>query len=481
MQKVSKANLILSKENLSLIVISIALSIPSILFGQNLIFALPLFIVIILSFVYGERFLISVIMITLFALVGEFTKSYRIFIQLSSVGFLTYLFFNRYGLDISKYRQMPKTVFYNLILYLFAMIIASVMSEYPSAGAPIFVRQVIFLIVVYILFSLINNPLDIKNYINSFIIVSLILVTISLIYFIIEGYGISDLVSINRVRVSVLISNMEALTNFYVISFPFLVISLLIKKNKLNRFIYYFIILYIILGLILTMSRSAVIGILLSTAIIFYILRKRIFYKLILTLTIIVICFFVIDPLNEIFYQLFRFEEGVSVRDYLWLMTINIIKDHPVFGLGPGAYQYEVFNYFPFMLNEFFGKVFIYVSEVTDGGNLAHNIFLVFFSDMGIPGLITIIALPVVYFRIGIKTIKKYKDQAPEIYYLIVALFAAGTSVIVRNIFNSIGLLYVGGLVTDLPFWLIFSGLIYFYQTPLSKSSLETVSNSGSN
>jgi len=171
-------------------------------------------------------------------------------------------------------------------------------------------------------------------------------------------------------------------------------------------------------------------------------------------------------------YLLFRFEEGVSVRDYLWLMSINIIKDYPVFGLGPGAYQYEVFNYFPFMLTEFYGKLFIFYTEVTEGGNLAHNIFLVFFSEMGILGLATIIALPVIYFRIGIKTIKKYKDQSPEKYYLIVALFAAGTSVIVRNIFNSIGLLYVGGLVTDLPFWLVFSGLIYFYQAPLDNNSL---------
>ena len=87
---------------------------------------------------------------------------------------------------------------------------------------------------------------------------------------------------------------------------------------------------------------------------------------------------------------------------------------------------------------------------------------------MGILGIITAVALPVIYFRIGIKTIKKFKNEARSTYYLIIALFAAGSSIIIRNIFNSIGLLYVGGIHTDLPFWLIFSSLIYFYRMPFS-------------
>jgi len=119
------------------------------------------------------------------------------------------------------------------------------------------------------------------------------------------------------------------------------------------------------------------------------------------------------------------------------------------------------------MLNDYFGKVFIFFSEASHGDNLAHNIFLVFFSDMGILGLATIITLPVIYIQIGIRTIHKYKNGTIELYYLIIGLFAAGTSVIFRNIFNSIGLIYIGGIFTDLPFWLVFSSLIYFYRMPI--------------
>ncbi len=117
-------------------------------------------------------------------------------------------------------------------------------------------------------------------------------------------------------------------------------------------------------------------------------------------------------PLNEIVTQLFRIEEGVSYRDYLWLMAVDIIKDNTLFGLGPGAYPYEMLNYYPFMLNDYLGQVFIFFADVSVSVNLAHNIFLVFFSEMGILGLATIIALPIIYFRIGIKTILKYKNDS---------------------------------------------------------------------
>jgi len=95
---------------------------------------------------------------------------------------------------------------------------------------------------------------------------------------------------------------------------------------------------------------------------------------------------------------------------------------------------------------------------------------------MGILGIMTAVALPIVFMRIGIKTIKKYKNKDLNNYYVIIALFAAGSSIIVRNLFNSIGLLYVGGLHTDLPFWIIFGSLIYFYRAPSKVQSVELAS-----
>jgi O-antigen ligase len=307
---------------------------------------------------------------------------------------------------------------------------------------------------------------DIELYFTSIFIVVCIFVTFSLLTFFQGDVSLLEILSTNRPRVAAIMSNIEASTNFFVVSFPLILSALLLKRKFADKATNYFLLLYFSLGLILMMSRSAIIGIIVSTAIIFYLLNRKRFYQLLFSITLIVLLFVFYTPLNELLTTLLRIESGMSARDYVWKMSIDMIKDNTIFGIGPGAYQNEMLNYFPYMLNDWWGKIFIYYQEVTDGANLSHNFFLTFFTDLGILGILTAITLPVVYFRIGIKTIRKYKNGSPETYYLIIALFAAGISVIVRNLFNSIGLIYVGGIHTDLPFWIIFSSLIYFYRAP---------------
>jgi O-antigen ligase len=298
-------------------------------------------------------------------------------------------------------------------------------------------------------------------------IVACILVTASLVSVFEGGFSLIELISKNRARISAIINNIEAATNFYVVSFPFLIGLLLIKTRQASRYLIWITLFYIVAGLILAMSRSAIIGIAVSSAIIFFILQRRRFYQFLFSLVVMLLLFLLYEPLAEITYFFFRIEEGLSAREQTWTMAINIIKDHPLFGIGPGAYKYEMFNYFPYMLDDWWGRLFIYYHEVTEGANFSHNFFLVFFSDMGVLGLLTAIFLPIIYFKIGIETIKKYKSGYDENYYLIVVLFAAGTSIIARNFFNSIGILFYGGVTTDLPFWLIFISLIYFnYNSP---------------
>ena len=461
-----------SSENLSLLVLSILLCIPVILIGENILFALPLVIVIMLSIVFGERFIIAIIIISLFTLVGDLNRSLRTIVQLVDFTLLGILFLKRFGLNFRFYPKIPKSVIYFLLLYFSTMVISAVVSRYPLAGITIYIRQIVFFIVVYIFYALISSESEIKLYFSSIFLVACILVTFSLLAFISGGVSLFEIVSPNRPRVSAIINNIEASTNFFVVSFPLLISTLLLKGKFSEKRIEYFLLTYFSLGLILTMSRSAIIGIITSTAIIFYLIRRKRLYQLLFSLTFVALIFLFYEPLNEFLNTFLRIESGMSARDYIWKMSMDMINDHTFFGIGPGAYQYEMLNYFPYMLDNWWGKLFIYYNEVTGGANLSHNYFLTFFTEMGILGILTAVALPVIFFRIGIKTIKKYRNGTASRYYLIIALFAAGSSIILRNFFNGIGLLYVGGIQTDLPFWLIFSSLIYFYKTPLpSKDS----------
>jgi O-antigen ligase len=471
MLKSLKAIDIHSSEKLSLLVLSVALSIPAILLGENLLFALPVLIVIMLSFIFGERFIIAFIIISLFTLVGDLSRSLRTIVQLVDFTLLGILFLRRFGLKFSSYPKIPKSVIYFLLLYFSAMIISAVMSRYPFAGIDLYMRQIVFFVVAYVFYALITGESEIRLYFSAIFVVACILVTFSLIAFSSGDVSLLEIISPNRPRVSAIITNIEASTNFFVVSFPLIIISLLLKKNNSERAVNYFLLFYLSLGLIIAMSRSAIIGIIFSTAIIFFLLRRKRFYQLVFIVTFFVVIFLFYQPLNDLLTTFLRIESGMSARDYLWKMSMDMINDHTVFGIGPGAYKYEMLNYFPYMLDNWWGKIFIYYQEVTEGANLSHNFFLTFFTDMGILGILAAITLPVVYFRIGIKTINKYRNGSTETYYLIIALFASGTSVILRNLFNSIGLLYVGGIHTDLPFWIIFSSLIYFYRAPVNCTS----------
>jgi len=429
---------------------------------------LPFLILIILSYIYGERFIIALILISLFTLVGEISQSLRLVVHLVDFTLLGILFFRRFGLNFKEYVRVPKSIAYFLILYFSAMLISSVVSAYPSAAIGIIAQQFAFFIIVYVFYSLIRDEKNIQNYLIAIMIVALILATVSLVLLYSTGFSLLDTISINRVRVSGIISNAEASSNFYLISFPFIIFLFLINKSTLYRIITLLVALYFFLGLSIAMSRSAILGIALSTTVIFFVLRRRRFYQFLFSFIVLSLLFLFIEPLNDILRLFLRIEEGMSARDYIWSMSINIIRDYPVFGMGPGVYKYKVFNYFPYMFNSWWGGLMIYFYEISDGVNFSHNFFLVLFTEMGILGLITAITLPLIYIKIGIKTILRYKNETQEKYYLIVALFAIGISIIFRNFFNSIGILYLGGITTDLPFWLIFSSLVYFHRTPLN-------------
>ena len=466
---ISYQNILPNKFNF--VLFSILLSIPALLLGGWVIYLLPIILLTALCFIFGERFLILLILITLFTLVGELSQSLRAVVHLVDFTLLGFLFLQKFGINFQMYPKVPKSIVYFLILFFSSMTISSLMSSYLFAGIGVIAQQFAFFVIVFVFYSLIETEEVIKIYVISILFVTLILLTISLSLFFKEGYGLVDMITKDRIRISSLISNPEASSNFYIISIPFLIILSLLKNQKSVKYFSLLLIFFLGVGLSLAMSRSAIIGIIISTSIILFLLRRRLFLIFLFTISTIGLSFIFIQPLNQALSLFLRFGEGLTERGPIWSMSLNIIKDHPLFGLGPGAYKYEFYNYFPYMLSDWLGKLLIYYHELSLKVNFSHNFFLVLFTEMGTLGFVTAIMLPIVYFRIGIKTLKKYRNRSKENYYLIVALFAIGVSMIVRNFFNSIGLLYLGGITGNLPFWLIFSSLIYFYTRPVTNAS----------
>ena len=460
--------------NINFILLSILLSIPALLLGEWSIYLLTIIFLITLCYIFGERFIIALTLITLFTLVGELNKSLRVVVHLVDFTLLGFIFLKKYGLNFKDYRRIPNSILYFLLFFFAIMIFSSAVSSYPFAGIGIITEQIEFFIIVYVFYSLIDNESDIKIYISAVIVAAIIFVIISLIAFFFQGNSLIDIITKNRTRISVVITNPEVFPNFYIFTFPIALTVLLIRKQFIYKAISSIILICICIGLILTMSRSAILGVIINSSIILFVTKRKWFYRFLLTLIVLGLIILLYEPLNQVVTLFFRIEEGTSARSQIWSMSFNIIKDHPIFGLGPGAYKYEFFNYIPFMLSNWWGRLLIYYYEVTNGINFSHNYFLVLFTEMGILGFIAALILPIIYFTIGLKTVKKYSIEKSDSYYLIICLFAIGTTVIVRNFFNSIGLLYLGGLTANLPFWLAFSSLIYFYYSLPTQISLNS-------
>ena len=454
----------------NLIFIPVLLSISAILLSEYIIYSFPIALILVLIFVFGEKFVITFVIVSLFTLVGDISKSLRVLVQLIDICLLGYLFLKRYGFQINNYPKIPGPVISVLVLYYISMILSVTLSDYTQSGVILIARQTVFFVIVYFFFSLIKNKNDVKNIFVSLIFAASILAAASIVFFILDGSVFFDLTASFRSRTSSLISNPNAVTTFYMVSFPFLVAFLFLIKDKSTKFLLWSLILLLSFGLLLTMSRSAILGIIISLLIIFFLLRKKYFTRLLAILTSIVTLVIVFGAFSDILLIILRVEAGLTGRNYLWTISFDIIKDHFVFGIGPGAYKYVWLDYFPVMLSSWTGQTLVALHNMAPDSNLSHNFYLLFFSDMGILGLLTALSLTFIYFKIGFKTLFLYKTQPNDTYYLIVALFASGASVFVRVFSDSIGLMSYGAITADLPFWLVFISIIHFYSSQKLKN-----------
>ena len=448
----------------------------TVLMNYLIVIPLLLFILYYLSTINKKKTLLWVVIVTLFTLVGELNPSLRLAVQLLDITILSYLFLSEYGLAFKDYPKIPRWFIPFIVIYFIAFILSILMSSYPFTGIGYFVRQTVFFVIVYLLYALIKDEKDIKNYFSALIFAAFVMASSSIFTFIFNSSSFFDFASGNRDRIAGIISNPNNIANFYLVSFPFLIISILLRKKIFSSKLSWFLIAFFTFALILTISRSAIMGIIISTLIILYFLKKKYFSYIIIFSVILILLVFINDSLYNYLSLFFRLERGVTGRDYLWELSLNIIKDNPIFGLGPGGYKYEMFNYLPVKMESWIGGLFIRNYVITDGANLSHNYFLFLFSELGILGFIVSIYLPFLFIKF-FKLIKQIKDKQSETFYIIIALLSIGISEFIRGIVESIGMLYFGAITADLPFWLVFISLTFYLETMFKNSKYDLKQN----
>jgi len=137
--------------------------------------------------------------------------------------------------------------------------------------------------------------------------------------------------------------------------------------------------------------------------------------------------------------------DSISVRTEMWQESWQMIKDHYVWGAGLAGYQSAMTDYH----QKKYIEIYLY----------PHNIFLNFWSEIGLLGLVAIVAITVWFYKIGLAKRDK-EDLRFMIYDLRIILMAAMTVIIVHGLVDApyfkndlsvffwlmVGMMWIGGV-----------------------------------
>lgn len=428
-----------------------------------IIFTIFFTVALILFLKFGNKFLFVFAIVSLLTITSSFGEEVRMVIQVLDFSILLYLLLSKYGLNFCLYPKFPKEVIIFFIVFIVAIFLSFSFSNYPAKGYLFIFRMTIFFLIAYLVYSQIDSWANIKLVLFSLIIVSFIISISILIDFVQNSYSLANFINDSNFRSGGLITNVNAAGGLFAIIVPIILALYLKYREHKLKYIFFILSLTIGIGIVLSSSRAAFLSLFISILFIAYKLNRNLFIYIIGILIIIVIMFIFISPLNEFAILFFRIQDGLSNRDFLWDMTINIIKENWLFGVGPGAYGSVTFNYFPVMFDSWQGMVFIDLFNVTGGGNVSHNFYLAMFSELGFLGFISSIMLPIIYLRLSFKTFKYYKDS--NYSHLLIGIIAVGLGMFVRANFDNVNIISIGYITNDLPFWIVFGLLMFLYNT----------------
>ena len=100
--------------------------------------------------------------------------------------------------------------------------------------------------------------------------------------------------------------------------------------------------------------------------------------------------------------SILRVGSGLSGRGSIWTICLNIIEEHPFFGLGPGGFRTRFFFHKPFLPNGL---------DFTLDPPSTHNAFLNLAVELGIPAMLVALLIFLLFFHRALPLWKRLKGQ----------------------------------------------------------------------
>lgn len=213
-----------------------------------------------------------------------------------------------------------------------------------------------------------------------------------------------------------------------------------------------------VVGIILSYTRAAWVS-LVGAAAVFVVMKLRIDFRLLLILGVVLGGMFYInydqvmlelerneqdssDDLGEHVQSISNISSDASNLERLnrWNCAIRMFEDRPVFGFGPGTYQFQYATY------QYSYERTIISTNFGDGGN-AHSEYLGPLSESGLMGMLTVVFLIGVVIYKGITLYYKLKD--PEMKIILMGVLLGLITYVIHGVLNN----YLDTDKASVPFW----------------------------
>lgn len=460
----------ISSISLNQVILILLLSLIAVWLGSNL----PVLIAVIIIFLFwqlefwkikNKQNWIVLIISNYLLITSDIAEEIRLAINIFNVVMLVYLASDKFSFGSLSYPKLPRTILLLMMLTIASMLLSTIFSSNIYESLIQCVRQGLFFIIIYFFYSLIEFEQDIKYFYRAIIISASILALIIIITFIQSDKLFYLLIAQGFVVDAGYLNNQAAGGGLFAVSIP-LILSLIFSKGLIELKIKkYLTIMYILqfLGLLLSNSRAAIFAAVISSLIITFVLRRKLFSQILkLILSLCAGIFLLIPSIFDVISVFFRLNRVVeNTRYYIWDMALEIIKAHPILGVGPGQFYNHMYNNLPVLIGSWEEKQLRWLYDMIGNGfGIGHNFFIQRFTELGIVGMIPTLYMPILFLSIGFKLVRK---TANHLYFpIVIGIVGSGIGLFLRSFYEATGLLSYGWISRDLPFWLLLLSLFVF-------------------
>ena len=346
------------------------------------------------------------------------------------------LFIAKLALDRGFDRKITRYPISIVIFIMFAwMVVTTITSELPVVSIKFIMSRLWFIIPSYFLCTeLFKNPRNINRFVWLYIAGLIIVVIYTIINHAMNGFDGDTAHWVMTPFYNDHTAYGAALAIYIILCAAYLFIPNMKISKRLGVIL---VLCLLILALILSFCRASWLSIIAALGVLTLVLLKIKFKYVAIIVVVLIGLFFTFQ--QQIFDSLSKNDQDASgniveniqsmtnistdasnlERINRWNSAIRMFKERPLFGWGPGTYQ---FLYAPYQESK--NKTIISTST-GDMGN-AHSEYIGTLAEQGVPGSLLVVSIVVVFMYCGLTTYKRAKNKESKVLVLAATLALLG-------------------------------------------------------